>query len=233
MKKSQAQKKLGLILIIIGILLTVQMFFKPFDLVYNTWGTILVIVGVISLVVSKKVFPGLFMLYLGTIIMLSENHNLTVMDYLFETWPILLVIFGFSIILNGVFKKHKKNDCEFEEVKINSDNETYIDESSILNAKKLDISGSSFKGGKLTVLMGGMEIYLDNVSANQQINLDCSVIMGGIQLHVPNDIKANLLITPIFGGVDDKRKKFVNTDSVNKVLTIKGTLIFGGIEIKN
>ncbi len=233
MKNTQAQKKLGFILIIIGILLTVQIFFKPFDLVYNTWGTILMVVGIISLVVSKKVFPGLFMFYLGIIVMLSENNNLSVIDYLIDTWPILLVLFGFSIILNGFFKKEKKHECEFEEVKINGDTQNFIDESAILNAKKIEISGNNFKGGKLTALLGGMDVFLDNISSNQQIKLECSIIMGGIKLHVPNDVKVNLLITPIFGGVDDKRKKFVNIDSVNKVLTIQGTIIFGGIEIKN
>jgi len=50
---------------------------------------------------------------------------------------------------------------------------------------------------------------------------------------VPSHWMVKSEIVTIFGGVEDKRVMSTVIDTPDKVLILKGTVIFGGIEIKN
>ena len=56
--------------------------------------------------------------------------------------------------------------------------------------------------------------------------------MGGVDLKVPAHWNILIEVSPIMGGVDDKRKLHEVTDP-DSTLVIKGFCLFGGLEIKN
>jgi hypothetical protein len=67
--------------------------------------------------------------------------------------------------------------------------------------------------------------------------LDLTQIFGGTKLIVPHHWKVQSKdLVAVFGGVEDKRPMLGSTsptDENSKVLVLKGTCIFGGIDIKS
>ena len=72
-----------------------------------------------------------------------------------------------------------------------------------------------------------------NADFNGLINLDCTVVFGGLKLIVPKNWEIRTEVTSIFGGVDDKRQSAVNVLPDDKVLVVSGTVLFGGLDIVN
>ncbi|MFT7002026.1 MAG: putative membrane protein, partial [Spirosomataceae bacterium] len=67
--------------------------------------------------------------------------------------------------------------------------------------------------------------------------LEVFVLFGGIELVVPSDWEVKSDVTALFGGFSNKKRSFQNDAAVvttgKKVLYIKGTVLFGGGEIKS
>ena len=99
------------------------------------------------------------------------------------------------------------------------------------NEKKHD--SLDFAGGKITTIMGGSDIDLRDCQMRPGRNeLDIMCVMGGVDLKVPPHWNILIEVSPVMGGVDDKRKvhEITNPDST---LVIRGFCVFGGLEIKN
>ena len=58
-------------------------------------------------------------------------------------------------------------------------------------------------------------------------------MFGGTDFIVPADWTVKLETSSIFGGFSDKRKPVVNVvNDPDKILTVKGLVLFGGGEVK-
>ena len=74
-------------------------------------------------------------------------------------------------------------------------------------------TASDFRGGDLSTVFGGLEIDLRNAT------------MAGD--------RADLYVSCMFGGVDNKTREREIKDEHPKTLYLKGMVVFGGIEIKS
>jgi predicted membrane protein len=110
--------------------------------------------------------------------------------------------------------------------------EDYIDATTILGGIHKNILSKNFKGGDITIFMGGAEINLSQADIQGTASLDITQIMGGTKIIVPPHWEIRSQLTSVFGNIEDKRANIGNTDP-NKVLIIDGSSVFGGIEIKN
>ncbi len=110
--------------------------------------------------------------------------------------------------------------------------EDYVDATSILGGIHKNILSKNFKGGDITIFMGGAELNLSQADIQGTARLDITQIMGGTKIIVPPHWEIRSQLTSIFGNIEDKRTNIGNIDP-NKVLIIDGTSIFGGIEIRN
>jgi predicted membrane protein len=79
---------------------------------------------------------------------------------------------------------------------------------------------------------GGTDLNLSQSDINGVAVLDLTQVFGGTKLIVPSNWKVQSEVVAVFGGLDDKRRDLANPDP-NKVLVLKGTCIFGGIDIKS
>lgn len=97
-----------------------------------------------------------------------------------------------------------------------------------------DIISKNFKGGEITCIMGGTELYFGKADLQQEAVIDVTVLMGGIKILVPHNWNVNINTTNILGGVDDKRLKQLESPiEKNKSLTITGSVIMGGIDLQS
>lgn len=112
--------------------------------------------------------------------------------------------------------------------------EDFIDAVSIFGSVKKNLFSKNFKGGEIVTIMGGAEINLSQAELKGPVVIEITQIFGGTKLIVPPQWKISSDLAALFGGIEDKRP-LVPAGSIDdsKVLIIKGTSIFGGIDIRS
>ncbi len=234
MKQTKIPHIYGIVLIIVGLILTYQSILNPLNINITNLQLIALFFGVVIIFISKKALPGLLILYIDLALIYSNNNSKTLMDVLIDFWPFLLILLGVSFLLDSLFHKLKRkidyNDNKYVKKIYAKD---YFEETIVLNYKKLIIDASPLVGGKISAFMGGMEIYLENLDLAKPIKFDVQIFFSGLKIHIPANVKINLEITPVFGGVADKRTRVSSLNQKPNILTIKGITAFGGIEIIN
>ena len=81
--------------------------------------------------------------------------------------------------------------------------------------------------------MGGTEINLMKADIQQPILLEVNNVFGGAKLIVPSNWDVKNEVTAVFGGIEDKRTINTGIPDPEKIIVLKGTCVFGGIEITN
>ena len=93
-----------------------------------------------------------------------------------------------------------------------------------------EIRSSEFRGGDVSVFLGGAELDLSDAEMpGNEARIQVSVMMGGIEIRVPRDWTVVNRITPVLGGVENHTR----SRSDGKRLIIEGSVVMGGVEIKN
>ncbi|MCB9252202.1 MAG: hypothetical protein H6605_07020 [Flavobacteriales bacterium] len=154
-------------------------------------------------------------------------------------WPVVIIIIGLVFIFkpnrshnhqNWKKKwKQKWDDAESAEL-----GEDYIDSTTIFGSVKKNVITKNFKGGDIVCIFGGAEINLMQSEIQGRVELEIVQIFGGTKLIIPSHWEVVPEMVAILGGIEDKRaiSKDLVTDE-KKVLVIKGTSIFGGMDIRS
>ena len=90
-----------------------------------------------------------------------------------------------------------------------------------------------FQGGKATVIFGGLDLDLTQGDFTGVVTLDLEVGFGGVKLLIPPHWDVRTEVSNIAAGLEDKRMFREAGGDTNKVLILKGTLLFSGLEIKS
>lgn len=123
------------------------------------------------------------------------------------------------------FSCHREGESIHEDV---------IDSTSFMGGVKKNILSKNFKGGEITNVFGGAEINLSQADFEQSVTLEMTNIFGGTRLIVPANWEISSELVSVVGSIEDKRPTQSNVSSdVKKVLILKGTTVFGGIDIKS
>ncbi|MCW3118489.1 MAG: hypothetical protein JWM28_2571 [Chitinophagaceae bacterium] len=231
----------GILFLLIGGVALLKSFRYPVpDWLFN-WQTLLIVIGLF--IGFKHSFRGaawFIMILVGTAFLLNEYFFVGDLDK--HVWPVVLIGMGAFFI----FRPHRRSlrkewdikrksgelspDIASEETFIKED---FIDTTSIFGSTKKNILSKNFMGGDITNIFGGTEINLTQADIQGVATIDVTTIFGGAELIVPSHWAVKSEIVTIFGGVEDKRSISTITDTPDKALVLKGTIIFGGIEIKS
>ena len=125
----------------------------------------------------------------------------------------------------GMNFKEEQQQCESVDGFLHADN--------VWGAARHVVLDELFKGAIVRTSFGGTVIDLRHTHialGETYIDLDCS--WGGVEIYVPSDWKVVFKCNTFFGGCDDKRwhNGDINHESI---LVVRGTLSFGGLEIKD
>lgn len=151
-------------------------------------------------------------------------------------WPMLIIAVGIVMI----FRSRRRNSDMFKAWELKASETNALPEGSfesvtIFGENKKLILSKDFKGGESVCVFGGVEINLTQADINGRIPLELVQVFGGTKLIVPPHWKIETdEVVAVFGGLNDKRQIVQNvvTDQT-KVLVLKGTTFFGGIDIKS
>jgi predicted membrane protein len=191
------------------------------------WPVILVIVGIAYLTQSQngsgRVW-GAILTFVGAAMLLDRLYfiHFDLWDY----WPLILVFIGATMILRGTPLRKAIVPPGSD----SNDAHSYIKGTAILGGLKRNNNSQDFKGGELTAFMGGLEIDLRDASIKGEAVIDIFAMMGGVDMRIPDDWTVIMEGFPILGGFEDKTHP---PKQSTKRLVIKGTVIMGGVDIKN
>lgn len=108
----------------------------------------------------------------------------------------------------------------------------YLDAVSVFSGVKKTILSKSFKGGEIVNVFGGTELDFTQADISGRVIIDITQIFGGTKLVVPSNWQVVSDVASVFAGVDDKRMRMA-PPSNEKVLVLKGTSIFAGVDIRS
>lgn len=109
----------------------------------------------------------------------------------------------------------------------------YIDAVSIFGGVKKTVLSKDFKGGDIVNIFGGVELDFTQANINGQVTIDITQFFGGIKIIVPPHWKVVSDLAAVFASVDDKRIRTAAPIDGDKVLILKGTSFFAGVDIRS
>ncbi len=97
------------------------------------------------------------------------------------------------------------------------------------------VRSPDFRGGRITAIAGGFDIDLrEAVIVGDGASIEVSFFMGGAVFRVPESWNVVVNVTHFLGGTDHKARPARPASELPvKTLTIHGSTIMGGLEIRN
>ncbi|HEY5773854.1 MAG TPA: LiaF domain-containing protein [Chitinophagaceae bacterium] len=229
----------GVFILIIGIAALLKATLTDFPDWLFSWQMLLIAFGMfIGLRHNFRGPSWLILILIGGIFLVNEIYpEITFRRYM---WPVAIIVVGLFIILRPrrgwKFNPNKKtegtSDSFFTE-DIDYSKEDFVDSTSIFGGAKKIVISKNFRGGDLVNIFGGTELDLSQADFTGTSVIELTTIFGGTKLLVPSNWAVKSEAVTIFGGIEDKRRMQTITEATEKTLYIRGTVIFGGIEIKS
>jgi len=239
----------GLIIVVVGSLLLARQSGADIPGWLFDWPMILIAVGFFIGVRHRFNHPAwIIMVGVGSFFM--ADHFIDDFSFRQFIWPIVIITIGVLMIFKPKRKHHdlwrkkwrerwdEKYQAEWQKkhsgMGFSETEDDRIETVTIFGSAKKNIISKNFKGGEVTCVFGGAEINLGQADIQGRADVELTQVFGGAKLIVPADwkIQTNELVC-ILGGFEDKRKNLSPNPDPNKVLSIRGTCLFGGIEIKS
>ena len=216
----------GLLVLVLGVLFLLDSTGVTNDVFGTYWPVVLLLLGGWATVQERgRGFfgPIVFLLGLG---FLLENLDAIGHSWMSRYWPVAIIIFGLVVVANAIrgragggFWRPRATDDE------------WLDAVAVLGGHKERVRSASWHGGRATAMMGGVELDLrDAVPAPEGAVLHVSTFMGGVSLTVPESWEVRMHGLPILGGFEDKTTHGVTPTAT---LEITGTMVLGGVEVRN
>jgi predicted membrane protein len=222
---------LGLSVVGIGALALLDNF-HLFDvpLLRTFWPLVFVAWGLSRLAWPRGVGSRLFGLVLVVVGALMTAHNLGHGSFnLRQWWPVFVILAGAAIALRGLFPNRRWDKGRFESSTIEHTDEVNVD--ATFSGIKLQNDSRNFKGGKIALTFGGLELDLrEAVMEAPEATIDISGTFSGIEVRVPRAWQVVVQMRATMGAVEDKS---VPPASASHRLVLRGETLFGGVEVKN
>jgi len=236
----------GLVIVVVGGVLLAEKAGADLPAWLFTWPMIPIVIGIFSGAKHRfRHWGWLIPVAVGLVFLSEEFVDISIGQYF---WPVLIIVVGLAMIFRPKRNReqawrrwherresrwHERHHERFSDVNTQSTDEDYINAVTVFGGAKKVIISKDFKGGEATTFFGGVEINLTQADINGKAELELIQVFGGTKLVVPSNWKIQTEeLVSVFGGLDDKRKN-IGVPDPDKVLVLKGTCVFGGIDIKS
>lgn len=221
---SNSKTWLGIVLVLLGsYFLLDNLHMIPSFIPYWVfgWESIFVIIGGAMLISGRR--EGMVFLAIGGFFLLPDIFHFPHFR-LRDWWPVILIAIGVSIFFRT--RNHTSYTPE--------GNDDFFNDTSIFGGSEKSITSQNLKGGKVTSLFGGSTLNLINSKLGQkEVVFDYLCVFGGNEIIVPNDWTVINEATVVFGAFTDDRGKISGVaPDQEKILRIKGLVMFGGCEVR-
>jgi len=239
----------GLVLVLVGVaLLLDHMGLAPIANIARYWPLLLVLLGLMNITSHGARGFGLILICAGIILQLNALGliRLTFREF----WPLAIIAIGVLLIW-GSFetRRYSMRKPKVDWVKPGAAEEfrrqfaadaadpDTLYAVAIFGGCIRKYSGQHFRGGKAVSIFGGVELDFREANLDDEAVLEINCIFGGVEIRVPDNWHVHSRSMPILGGFEDKTRERIVIDptgtSNRKTLIITGTIVFGGVEVKN
>jgi predicted membrane protein len=204
-----------------------------FPMLIFKWTTILLVIGIYWLFVKLQ-WGGMIPISIALYFMAPDIFGIELVP-LKELWPVVLIFIGVGVLLKVNSPGFKKKDFYTKKDKYKfSLTDDYMEAIAVFGGGNKKVSSYNFQGGSIVAVFGGLEIDLTNCTlAKEKAEIEIAAVFGGVSLHVPKEWNIQSDIVPIMGGMSDNIGDFEDAYvDPAATLVIKGTCVFGGIEIQ-
>lgn len=219
---------------------------------WDYWPLILIIIGGLRVIFPQShhsYFWGPLVAIVGVFFLMTNLHLIS-LD-ITKLWPVIPILFGIRLISRPFFKPWR--NCHIERADWHNCNTERADwhkyrhghrwsGDSVITDDNLSIAlvlsggeyvctSSKFIGGNISLTLAGCEIDLRKVIVpGEEIFLDVNLILGGIELRIPNTWSVRYLGTPVLGSFENKTNPVTIPE---KKLIIRGPITLAGFEVRN
>jgi predicted membrane protein len=239
----------GLILVCVGAALLLRNTGFPMPYWLFSWPVILIIVGIYSGVKHNfKNNSWIILIAVGSFFLLNKIiPGLSLEPYF---WPVLIIAIGILFMLRPKRDRWLNFSNQPDELAadrkaaagswhqttegFSGSGNDYLNIRSVFSGIERNVISKDFKGGSVKAVFGGLDIDLSQADIQDKAILKFEVVFGGVNIIVPPHWIVYNELEGVFHGVDDKRK-YNSTVSAGaeKVLILKGSVVFGGVEIRS
>jgi predicted membrane protein len=217
----------SIIMIVVGALFLADDIFPGFDLSHFIWPLILIVLG-LWVILGKDKFKKSFGRKWGhqddTTSAYSYNYKY---DYNAPEWDAKVTTDENG---NPIEPEAAPAPDSTKRPPLGDD---YIDTTSVFGSVHKSILSKDFKGGEVVNIFGGTELNFTQADISGRVYIDITQLFGGIKIIVPPHWQVTSDMAAVFAGIDDKRRPGAIPLSTEKILVLKGTSIFAGVEVKS
>jgi hypothetical protein len=208
--------------------------------------------------VTTNLAFGLCLILVGTALMLDRLQLLDAREILSRYWPVALMLFGATLVAQSFQQPDPASTVAEQPMHLGSiivwtivavvawnaysahndrvsmgSNET-VSLFSMLSRQNQVASAPVFRGGHMTAVLGRADLDLRNtsVAAGEAAVLEVFTLMGGATLRVPEGWTVDVQVSPIGGGVRDRRNGPRHVAGSPRII-IRGFIMFGALEIRS
>ena len=216
------------------------------------WPAVLILFGLTILQKgrSRGAVTGALLIIVGGWLLLNTLGIVSLQLWEF-LWPLILVVIGARIIMrSGRGSMGRRSEPANLDQAPAAASQAYIPATppggaapasasdhaavfSVLGSCRRRWGKAVFRSAEAVCVMGGFELDLRDalMGAEGSAQIEVFVIMGGLNILIPQNWTVASNVAPILGGVHDKTH--TNPSSAAQHLIVRGTVLMGGIEIGN
>ena len=181
------------------------------------WPVLLVAIGGLMLLANPRNWgwPAVFIVFGASALIRTLGFNADFNPFsLF--WPVVLIVLGISLL--------RPKDTSIKNTANDEDIFAMLGGTSSRNTSK------DYHGGKITAIMGGVELDLREAVIKKQAVLNVTAFWGGVEVKVPNTWVVKNKMNAVLGGAEIKANNISKAGAPTLVIT--GDAIMGGVEVK-
>jgi predicted membrane protein len=216
-----------------------------FEDIWQYWPVILIVIGVSraasSLGLGGRVAGGI-MVFVGMIFLL-QNLGIIHGNVWRYVWPMVLIIIGLGMLVRAV-ERHNMAPGGAEGAipgaapagaSADPTDTSLFAPWAIFSGVRRRVETQDFEGGEALAVFGGMQLDLsDAATKKDEIVIETNAFFGGIEMKVPENWNVSIRSSAIFGGIEDETSSASSTaDAKRPLLIITGSVVFGGVTVKN
>lgn len=218
----------GLIVVGLGVIFLLdEMGVVDASTILRYWPALLLAYGIMRLTglfCRQHLTSGAIFTLIGSWLLLRTLH---VLPYgLRDFWPVLIILIGVSLVMGGLGRVRGAGSADA------ADAASTLHAFAFWSGIDRKVATTDFQGGDVTAVMGGHEIDLRPAKmTGESAVIDLFVLMGGVDMRVPEDWAVTCEAVPIMGGVEDRTRP--PAGDVRGRLILRGFIMMGGVEVKN
>ena len=234
----------GFVVLVIGLIFLLRKLEVHLPEWVFSWPMLLIFIGFVMGVKNRFQGGGWFILtFIGTVFLVND-----IMPFQWQLqrffWPVVLIVIGVIMIGRAAGRNKRYEEImgdggsrNYQHTAAGSMEHTsaspedYLRSTTMFGSTNKVVLSKNFLGGNISTMFGGTELNFMQADINGEAVLEINTIFGGIELVVPANWDVKMDVSTMFGGIEDKRTAIPGTGA--KVLVIKGSCTFGGVDLRN